>query len=178
MGFAKNLLKVIIEDHRDKKRGIEVIRHDLDGSELSKLARAQLNTVEERLSEESDRLSKARRDALAELGAEVDELDRESLIEDALSIARNVCGIPIGDDYEVERVKIDFKPLTKTGKVPKCIGKSTVLFILPRKVEVIVHAEYLSDAVPYKGQVHYWRGNKVIDYVAKIVNGELRAERV
>lgn len=116
----------------------------------------------------------ARRSAMAALGANVVALTDERLTTDALDVANAMCGAKVRRDKKPSRVERKWSKLTKAGRVPKCIMRSTVIFDYKNGDSVIAHLSYTTDAVPYAGEFHVWRGDDCRDYKMATVDGEFR----
>lgn len=122
----------------------------------------------------SEAEQEARRSAMAALGANVGALTDERLTVDALDVANAMCGAKVRRDKKPSRVERKWSKLTKAGRVPKCIMRSTVIFDYKNGDSVIAHLRYTADAVPYAGEFHVWRGDDCNDYKMATVDGEFR----
>ena len=114
--------------------------------------------------------------ALGESGVDVFSLTDEKMIEDAIGIANNPCGIKIKACKQPTQVDVHWQNLTKTGKVPKKVAESSVVFDWKSGDSVIVHVWYLASIEPYGADVYLWKGNDRTDFSVRSKNGSLVVE--
>lgn len=152
----------------------EITYYDRDGRPMSEaeVERERRRTELARIEREAEQ--EARRSAMAALGANVGALTDERLTVDALDVANAMCGAKVRRDKKPSRVERKWSKLTKAGRAPKCIMRSTVIFDYKNGDSVIAHLSYAADAVPYAGEFHVWRGDDCRDYKMATVDGEFR----
>lgn len=111
--------------------------------------------------------------ALADAGANVEAIDAARVLADARDIADGLCRARIGDAAKPCEPLIDWRPLTKSGKLPKCVARATAVWDRPNGDSVIVHMGYTADARPYTADVHIWTAGERYSYKIRTVDGEL-----
>ena len=152
----------------------EITYYDRDGRPMSEaeVERERRRTEVERIEAEAEQ--EARRSAMAALGANVGALTDERLTVDALDVANAMCGAKVRRDKKPSRVERKWSKLTKSGKAPKYIMRSFVIFDYRNGDSVIAHLRYTADATPYAGEFHVWRGDDCRDYRMATIDGEFR----
>lgn len=113
------------------------------------------------------------RRALAAAGANVEAIDAARVLADARDIADGLCRARIGEAAEPRDPLIDWRPLTKSGKAPKCVARASADWVRPNGDSVIVHMGYTADARPYTADVHIWTAGERYSYKIRTVGGEL-----
>lgn len=113
------------------------------------------------------------RRALADAGANVEAIDAARVLADARDIADGLCRARIGDAAKPCEPLIDWRPLTKSGKLPKCVARATAVWDRQNGDSVIVHMGYTADARPYTADVHIWTAGERYSYKIRTVGGEL-----
>lgn len=113
------------------------------------------------------------RGALADAGANVEAIDAARVLADARDIADGLCRARIGEAAEPREPLIDWRPLTKAGKAPKCVARASAVWDRPNGDSVIVHMGYTADARPYTADVHIWTAGERYSYKIRTVGGEL-----
>lgn len=68
---------------------------------------------------------------------------------------------------------IDWRPLTKAGKLPKCVVRATAVWDRQNGDCVIAHLGYTADARPYTADVHIWTAGERYSYKIRTVGGEI-----
>ena len=113
------------------------------------------------------------RRALADAGANVEAIDAARVLADARDIADGLCRARIGEAAKPREPIIDWRPLTKSGKLPKCVARASADWVRPNGDSVIVHMGYTADARPYTADVHIWTAGERYSYKIRTVGGEL-----
>lgn len=113
------------------------------------------------------------RGALADAGANVEAIDAARVLADARDIADGLCRARIGDAAKPCEPLIDWRPLTKSGKLPKCVARASAVWDRPNGDSVIVHMGYTADARPYTADVHIWTAGERYSYKIRTVGGDL-----
>lgn len=113
------------------------------------------------------------RGALADAGANVEAIDAARVLADARDIADGLCRARIGEAAEPREPIIDWRPLTKSGKAPKCVARASADWVRLNGDSVIVHMGYTADARPYTADVHIWTAGERYSYKIRTVGGEL-----
>lgn len=113
------------------------------------------------------------RGALADAGANVEAIDAARVLADARDIADGLCRARIGEAAEPREPLIDWRPLTKAGKAPKCVARASAVWDRPNGDSVIVHMGYTADARPYTADVHIWTAGERYSYKIRTVGGGL-----
>lgn len=113
------------------------------------------------------------RGALADAGANVEAIDAARVLADARDIADGLCRARIGEAAEPREPIIDWRPLTKSGKAPKCVARASADWVRPNGDSVIVHMGYTADARPYTADVHIWTAGERYSYKIRTVGGDL-----
>lgn len=110
----------------------------------------------------------------SKMGVAVSLVSERSIASDALEIANELCKARVRKDAVPERVELDWRPLTKSGKVPKCVLKTTTVWDRKNGDSVIVHAGYLADIEPYTAEVHIWTDGSLDSYKIRVVEGRMQ----
>lgn len=154
--------------------------------ELEKLAAAislveafdgeQADEDERRILEELAEQQERRKLALADRGVDVDAVTIEKCRGDLLDIASSLCGLDLEALGACERESIDWKQLTSTGKVPKCVATFNTHWYTGVRYgcgcnPITCEVSYLADGTPYAAWVSDLRGGTY--YKIKTVDGEL-----
>lgn len=113
------------------------------------------------------------RGALADAGANVEAIDAARVLADARDIADGLCRARIGEAAEPREPLIDWRPLTKAGKAPKCVARASAVWDRQNGDSVIVHMGYTADARPYTADVHIWTDGERYSYKIRTVGGDL-----
>ena len=108
----------------------------------------------------------------SKMGVAVSLATEETATEDALHIANAICKARVRSDARPSKFVFDWRPLTKGGKVPKCVLKVSVVWDRKNGDSVIVHIGYLSDMEPYTADVHIWTDGDLNSYKVRVVNGK------
>ncbi len=110
----------------------------------------------------------------SKMGVAVSLVSERAIASDALEIANELCKARVRNDAVPERVEIDWRPLTKGGKVPKCVLKTTTVWDRKNGDSVIVHTGYLADIEPYTAEVHIWTDGSLDSYKIRVVEGRMQ----
>lgn len=110
----------------------------------------------------------------SKMGVAVSIVSENAVASDALEIANELCKARVRKDAVPERVILDWRPLTKGGKVPKCVLKTTTVWDRSNGDSVIVHAGYLADIEPYTAEVHIWTDGSLDSYKIRVVEGRMQ----
>lgn len=110
----------------------------------------------------------------SKMGVAVSLVSEHAVASDALEIANGLCKARVRKDAVPERVELDWRPLTKGGKVPKCVLKTTTVWDRSNGDSVIVHAGYLADIEPYTAEVHIWTDGSLDSYKIRVVEGRMQ----
>lgn len=148
--------------------------YDENGYALSKRQLDKLDRQAREARLESERQQAACRDALKERGVPVDLLTKKATAEDAFDIANRYCKARIPETLKPERSLIIWSDLTKTGKLPKCVAESTVVWDFESGHNVVAHVKYLADIEPYSSDIYIYTDGGRFDYKLRIVDGELK----
>lgn len=141
-------------------------------------AMSEKELMEARAAAKARRDREARRqDLLRQLleveGANVEAIDAARVLADARDIADGLCRARIGEAAEPCEPLIDWRPLTKSGKLPKCVARATAVWDRPNGDSVIAHLGYTADARPYTADVHIWTDGERYSYKVRTVGGDL-----
>lgn len=110
----------------------------------------------------------------SKMGVAVSLVSERAIASDALEIANELCKARVRKDAVPERVILDWRPLTKGGKVPKCVLKTTTVWDRSNGDSVIVHTGYLADIEPYTAEVHIWTDGSLDSYKVRVVDGRMQ----
>ena len=110
----------------------------------------------------------------SKMGVAVSIVSENAVASDALEIANELCKARVRKDAVPERVELDWRPLTKGGKVPKCVLRTTTVWDRSNGDSVIVHAGYLADIEPYTAEVHIWTDGSLDSYKVRVVDGRMQ----
>lgn len=95
---------------------------------------------------------------------------------DLFDMAKELCGIDLSALGPCESESVNWKPLTKTGKVPKCVATYTTHWHFWTRVSsagvVTCEVSYLADGTPYTAWINDLRGSGTF-YKIKTVDGKL-----
>lgn len=141
-------------------------------------AMSEKELMEARAAAKARRDREARRqDLLRQLlevdGANVEAIDAARVLADARDIADGLCRARIGEAAEPREPLIDWRPLTKAGKLPKCVARATAVWDRQNGDCVIAHLGYTADARPYTADVHIWTDGERYSYKVRTVGGDL-----
>lgn len=148
--------------------GLYVKGREVSNAEIERTRRAYERHVAER-----ERQQKEMRQALEGQGVNVEAIVEEKITTDAADIANGLCRARLRRDAEPSNVGIDWRPLTKSGKVPKCVAKTVTVWDRRNGDSVIVHLGYTADARPYTADVHIWTDDERYTYKVRTVDGDL-----
>lgn len=114
-----------------------------------------------------------RKEILKSSGVKVEKLTKAKMRADALAIANGTCGLRVDENMAPSRLKVDWSNLTKTGKVPKKVAESHVVFDWPDRRSLIVHVWYLATMEPYAADVYAWVCGECKNLTIRTVDGDL-----
>lgn len=117
-----------------------------------------------------------KRRALKDAGVCVGRLTANKVTEDAREVANRFCKVRIHDDKKPSQASIKWQNLTKTGKVPKKVAETTVVYDWRSGDSVIVHVWYLSTFEPYAADAYVWLKDGCREYMIRTVDGEMAVQ--
>lgn len=117
-----------------------------------------------------------KRNALASAGIDVSGLTEEKIVSEAVALLNGLCAQKLSSRDKPSSVKTDWANLTKTGKVPKKVAESHVIFDWKSGDSTICHLWYGRDLEPYAADVYVWRGNKRHDYTVRTAEGSMAVQ--
>ena len=109
----------------------------------------------------------------SKMGVDVSLAMDEVIVPDALDIANTHCKARVRSNSKPSRIVYDWRPLTKAGKIPKCVLKTSVVWDRSNGDSVIVHAGYLAEMEPYTADVHIWTSGQLDSYKIRMKDGVL-----
>lgn len=147
--------------------------YDVNGNAMTKRQVEEMNEERERQRLEYEQNQHKLMAQYSEMGVAVSLATEETATEDALHIANELCKARVSPDAKPSKFVFDWRPLTKGGKVPKCVLKVSVVWDRRNGDSVIVHVGYLSDMEPYTADVHIWTDGDLDSYKIRVVDGKL-----
>ena len=165
--FEKNLDAYIEDDD-------EITFHNADGSVMTLKQTREILEEHERQRVKYEAEQEELKNTYSKMGVAVSLVSEHAVASDALEIANELCKARVRKDAVPERVILDWRPLTKGGKVPKCVLKTTTVWDRSNGDSVIVHAGYLADIEPYTAEVHIWTDGSLDSYKIRVVEGRMQ----
>ena len=114
--------------------------------------------------------------ALSSMGVEVSLLSEGKIVSESVSLLNGLCGQKLTSRDKPSSVKTDWANLTKTGKVPKKVAESHVIFDKKNGDSTICHLWYGRDLEPYAADVYVWKGDNRHDYTVRTVEGSMTVQ--
>lgn len=153
---------------------------DAQESEVERRRRAMGNPLAIPLSDAEraslNRGNAEKRDALASVGIDVSGLSEEKIVSEAVALLNELCGQKLSSRSKPTSVKTDWANLTKTGKAPKKVAESHVIFDWKGGDSTLCHLWYGRDLEPYAADVYVWKGNRRHDYTVRTVEGSMAVQ--
>lgn len=146
----------------------------VDGKPIPEREMRRIQAEHDRRAKEYAREQEELVEKYSKMGVAVSLVSERSIASDALEIANELCKARVRKDAIPERVELDWRPLTKGGKVPKCVLKTTTVWDRKNGDSVIVHAGYLADIEPYTAEVHIWTDGSLDSYKIRVVEGRMQ----
>lgn len=138
--------------------------------------RREFEEEERRRLAELEEQQARRMDALEEHGVSTDLITVDKGRADLFDMAMVLCDIDLSALGPCERESIEWKPLTRTGKVPKCVAVYHTHWHFWSEYSsagcVACEVGYLADGTPYTAWINDLRGSGTF-YKIKTVNGKL-----
>jgi hypothetical protein len=176
-------------DDEDELVNVQVKRSDLESfnfvmaladafndSPEAEARRREAEDEERRILAELEEQQTRRKAALEDRGVRTDLVTIDKGRADLFDMAEVLCGIDLSAIGPCEREVVDWKPLTKTGKVPKCVATFNTHWSFWNKYSsagvVSCEVSYLADGTPYAAWISDLRGSGTF-YKIKTVNGKL-----
>lgn len=147
--------------------------YDAKGNVMTKKQVEEMKAKHEKQRLEYEREQHELMSRYSKMGVAVSLATEETATEDALYIANKLCKARIRTDAKPSQFVFDWRPLTKGGKVPKCVLKSSVVWDRKNGDSVIVHIGYLADMEPYTSDVHIWEDGDLNSYKIRVKDGKL-----
>ena len=117
-----------------------------------------------------------RQPALNDRGVRTNLIPVANGLAHLFDMAEALCGIDLSALGPCERESVNWKPLTGTGKVPKCVATFTTHWDFwnefSRGGVVTCEVSYLADGTPYTAWINDLRGSGTF-YKIKTVDGKL-----
>ena len=89
-------------------------------------------------------------------------------------IVDDICRISVPYDLsDVERWEVIWCEPTKSGKLPKCVAKTMVVWDFGDDSSMVCHMKHLADAEPYAADVYTWKGVFKTEYTVRVKEGKL-----
>ena len=161
-------------DYTRKESGFTVTCCNEDRSVM---AASQLREIEKRREQqqrEYETIQTGLKSAYSKMGVAVSLVSDEAIASDAREIANGLCKARVRIDSIPSRIVVNWRPLAKSGKVPKCVLKTSAVWDKANGDSVIVHVSYLSDIEPYSADVHIWKDGQQHSYKIRVKDGTLR----
>ena len=169
-----------------KDEELVTIEIEATRAELEKLATAMSmieSYDEERAAEDEQRVlaelaeqQERRKAALAAIGVDTDCITLDKCRGETFDIAKRLCGLDFEALGAFERDSINWQPLTRTGKVPKCVAIYCIFWDTYKGRDrvgcVTCDVSYLADGTPYAAWINDMRNTNTY-YKMKMVDGEL-----
>lgn len=152
----------------------EITFHNADGSVMTLKQTREILEEHERQRVKYEAEQEELKNTYSKMGVAVSLVSERAIASDALEIANELCKARVRRDAVPERVILDWRPLTKGGKVPKCVLKTTTVWDRKNGDSVIVHAGYLADIEPYTAEVHIWTDGSLDSYKVRVVEGRMQ----
>ena len=152
----------------------EITFHNADGSVITLKQTREILEEHERQRVKYEAEQEELKNTYSKMGVAVSLVSERAIASDALEIANELCKARVRKDAVPERVILDWRPLTKGGKVPKCVLKTTTVWDRSNGDSVIVHAGYLADIEPYTAEVHIWTDGSLDSYKVRVVEGRMQ----
>lgn len=152
----------------------EITFHNADGSVMTLKQTREILEEHERQRVKYEAEQEELKNTYSKMGVAVSLVSERAIASDALEIANELCKARVRKDAVPERVILDWRPLTKGGKVPKCVLKTTTVWDRSNGDSVIVHAGYLADIEPYTAEVHIWTDGSLDSYKIRVVEGKMQ----
>lgn len=147
-----------------------------DDSPEAEERRRKFEDEERRHLAELEEQQARRKAALEDRGVSVDSITVDKGRADLFDMAKVLCGMNLSSLGPCEREVIDWKPLTGTGKVPKCVATYNTYWDFwneySRGGVVTCEVSYLADGTPYTAWINDLRGSGTF-YKIKTVDGKL-----
>lgn len=147
--------------------------YDVNGNAMTKRQVEEMNEERERQRLEYEQNQHKLMTQYSEMGVAVSLATEETATEDALHIANDLCKARVRPDARPSEFVFAWQPLTKGGKVPKCVLKVSVVWDRRNGDSVIIHIGYLSDMEPYTADVNIWTDGDLTSYKIRVVDGRL-----
>lgn len=147
--------------------------YDANGNAMTKRQVEEMNEERERQRLEYEQNQHKLMTQYSEMGIAVSLATEETATEDALHIANDLCKARVRPDARPSEFVFAWQPLTKGGKVPKCVLKVSVVWDRRNGDSVIVHIGYLSDMEPYTADVNIWTDGDLVSYKIRVADGRL-----
>lgn len=137
----------------------------------------ELREIEERKRIEEEGL-RIRRERLSEAGVDVAMFTEEKVEKDAASMLAKfipqVVGLPVNTSSK--HIGIDFKNMTKTGKVPKNVASAAFRMSWPIGARldgtIVVNLTYTSDGGMNLVDMHVWAAQCGMSVSVRLIDGE------
>lgn len=152
----------------------EITFHNADGSVMTLKQTREILEEHERQRVKYEAEQEELKKTYSKMGVAVSLVSERAIASDALEIANELCKARVRRDAVPERVILDWRPLTKGGKVPKCVLKTTTVWDRSNGDSVTVHAGYLADIEPYTAEVHIWTDGSLDSYKIRVVEGRMQ----
>lgn len=152
----------------------EITFHNADGSVMTLKQTREILEEHERQRVKYEAEQEELKNTYSKMGVAVSLVSERAIASDALEIANELCKARVRRDAVPERVILDWRPLTKGGKVPKCVLKTTTVWDRSNGDSVTVHAGYLADIEPYTAEVHIWTDGSLDSYKVRVVEGRMQ----
>lgn len=153
------------------KEGVTV--YGPDGAPMGEKELMKARAAAKARRDRDDRKQDLLRQLLEVEGVNVDAISPARAVVDSLDIANRLCTARVRDDRVPDRLEVTWSPLTETGRVPKCVARTLVVWDYSGGDSVIVHADWDRDARPYAARVHIWRDGDRYDSKIRTVGGSL-----
>ena len=188
-GIFKKRKRGARPDESDELVNVQVRKSELDAfnfvmaladsvsdSPEAEAASREAEEEERRILAELEEQQTRRKTALEDRGVRTDLVTIDKGRADLFDMAEVLCGIDLSALGSCEREVVDWKPLTKTGKVPKCVATFNTHWSFWNKYScagvVTCEVSYLADGTPYAAWINDLRGSGTF-YKIKTVNGKL-----
>lgn len=186
--FGKRKREPLPEEN-DEVVNVQVKKSDLDAfsfmmglidassdSPEAEERRRELEEEERRNLAKLEEQQARRKAALEEHGVSTDLITVDKGRADLFDMAMVLCGIDLSSLGPCEREVIDWKPLTRTGKVPKCVATYNTYWQFWNKYSsagiVTCEVSYLADGTPYAAWINDLKDSRNF-YKIKTVEGKL-----
>lgn len=160
--------------YTQKGKGFTLTYYNADGSVMTAAQLRKIEQEHERQQAEYEAAQRKLKETYSKMGVAVSLVSDEAIISDAHDIANSYCKARVRSNAKPSRIVLDWRPLTKSGKVPKCVLKTSVVWDRANGDSVIVHVGYLADIEPYTADVHIWTSGQLDSYKIRVKDGVMR----